>query len=274
MLRVEYLIRRGHRIAYSLRGDPQAPPLLMIRGLGRTSRHWGAILGELEQSFRLVLIDNRGIGRSDVPLLPFSVRDMADDAAAVLEWLAIERAHVLGISLGGMIAQEVALSHPDRVTTLVLGCTRAGGGTGVSLSWRAALGLVGPMRLPPEHAIRETAKVILSEAFLRESPEVVEEWVQLARELPPTRRGVLYQLLAAARHDASRRLGTLRVPTLVITGDADVLIDAANSVYLAGAIPGARLEVLRGAGHDFPTERPRETARLVRELCLTGTSSR
>lgn len=268
MLRVQYLNRRGHRIAYAVRGAPEAPPLLMIRGLARTSRHWGAVLEELEPSFRLVLIDNRGIGKSGVPLLPFSTADMADDAAALLDWLDLDRASVLGVSLGGMIAQELALRHGDRVSRLVLGCTRAGGGTGTPLDWRTALRLVAPMRFPPERAIRETAALILSPDFQRESPQVVDEWVQIARELPPSRRGVLYQLFAAARHDASARLGRLRMPTLVVTGDADVLIHADNSAHLARVIPGARLATLPGAGHDFPTERPRETARLVREFCL------
>lgn len=267
MLRVQYVNRRGHRIAYSVRGEAKAPPLLMIRGLARTSRHWGGVVAELEQSFRLVLVDNRGIGKSAVPLLPFSTRDMADDAAAVLDWLGIESASVFGVSLGGMIAQQVALGHARRVKKLVLGCTRAGGGTGVGLHWRRALELVAPMRFPPERATRELARLILSEDFLRRSPEVVEEWVQIARELPPTRRGVFYQLAAAVRHDASAVLGDIRAPTLVITGDADRLIDADNSAYLARAIPGAKLVTLPGAGHDFPTERPRETAALLRDFC-------
>ena len=124
------------------------------------------------------------------------------------------------------------------------------------------------MRLPPERAIRETARLILSESFLAREPEVVDEWVEIARQVPPSRRGVLYQLLAAARHEAGDRLARIRMPTLVITGDADRLIDAENSARLAHAIPGARLAVLPGAGHDFPTEQPEATAQLISEFCL------
>lgn len=265
---MQYVSRGRHRIAYALRGDPASPPLLMLRGLGRTSRHWGRILHELERSFRLVLIDNRGIGRSAVPLLPFSTRTMALDAIHVLDTLGISSAHVLGISLGGMIAQELALAEPTRVSKLVLGCTRSGGGSGPRMPVATAVALVAPMRLPAPDAIRETARLILSEPFLREHPEVVVEWQSIARELPPKRRGVLFQLLAAARHDTSRRLARLTMPTLIVTGDADRLIAPASSEHLAREIPGAQLQLLRGAGHDFPTEQPRETAALVRQFCL------
>ncbi len=266
--RVQYAQRGRHRIAYSLRGGEGLPPLLMIRGLGRTSRHWGRIVHELERTFRLVLLDNRGVGRSGVPLVPFTTRDMADDAAWVLDTLGVARAHVLGISLGGMIAQELALGHSDRVSRLILGCTTPGRRSGKGVRPGRVLELVAPMRLPPERAIRETARLILSESFLAREPEVVDEWVEIARQVPPSRRGVLYQLLAAARHEAGDRLARIRMPTLVITGDADRLIDAENSARLARAIPGARLAVLPGAGHDFPTEQPEATAQLISEFCL------
>ncbi|MBK7579843.1 MAG: alpha/beta fold hydrolase [Myxococcales bacterium] len=268
MLRIQYVKRGNHRIAFSLRGEPSSAPLLMIRGLARTSRHWGRIVGELEQRFRLVLIDNRGVGKSDVPLRPFTTADMADDAATVLDTLGLEQSNVLGISLGGMIAQELALRHPERVRRLVLGCTRAGGGTGKSVPWRTALELVRVMRLPAERAIRESAKLILSRDFLDQHPEVLDEWLEIARQSPPSRRGVIFQLLAAARHDTSQRISGLRVPTLLITGDADRLLDAENSRYLSRKIPGARLEFLPGAGHDFPTERATETAALLATFCL------
>lgn len=267
---VEYARSGRLRIAYVIRGDSAAPPLLMIRGLSRTSRHWGQLVPELEGRFRLILMDNRGVGRSSVPLLPFSTKEMADDAAAVLDAVGEASAHVLGISLGGMIAQELALGHPARVRRLVLGCTRGGGRLSGPLRWDTIRDLVGPMRHPPERAIRETARIILSPGFLRDHPEVVEEWVQIARELPMSRRGVLFQLIAAARHDASRRLASLRHDTLVITGDADRLIAAESSERIAAVIPRAKLELLRGAGHDFPTEKPRETAELVGAFCLTN----
>ncbi|MBI3206078.1 MAG: alpha/beta fold hydrolase [Myxococcales bacterium] len=266
--RVQYARRGRHRIAYSLRGSTASPPLLMLRGLGRTSRHWGRIVHELEKGFRLILIDNRGVGRSGVPLVPFTTRDMADDAAWVLRTLGVERAHVLGISLGGMIAQELALGHAERLRSLILGCTTPGRRLGKGLRPGRVLELVAPRRLPPERAIRETARLILSDDFLAREPEVIDEWVEIARQVPPSRRGVVYQLIAAARHEAGARLAGIRAPTLVVTGDADKLIDAENSARLAAAIPGARLAILPGAGHDFPTEEPEATAKLINEFCL------
>lgn len=262
------------RLAHYERGVPDRPPLLLIRGLARTAEHWSqSFLQELDPHFRLLLMDNRGIGRSSVPRPPYRTRDMADDVIAVLDAFGVDRAHVFGISLGGMIAQELALRHPERVDRLVLGCTRGGGRLSPRMSVRAALGLVWPMRLPVEDAVRETARVVLSERFFREHPEVVDDWVRLIREYPPTKRGVFGQLLAGARHDASQRLHGLAIPTLVLTGDADLLIDAENSRRLARALPDARLEILSGAGHDFPTEEPRATARAVTEfLCQRSPS--
>jgi 3-oxoadipate enol-lactonase len=244
----------------------------MIRGLARTSRHWGVILEELETSFRLVLIDNRGVGNSDVPLLPFSTRGMARDAIAVLDALGIERAHVFGVSLGGMIAQQVALDDPARVDRLVLGCTRPGGSLNVPVPTRTAVALLAAMRLPLERAVRESARLVLGDEFIRDNGEVIDEWVRIARQQPPSRRSVLAQVLAAVHHDATHGLGRLAPPTLVLTGDADRLIDPENSRRLARVIPGAELRVLAGAGHDFPTERPKETAALLREFLLARPS--
>jgi pimeloyl-ACP methyl ester carboxylesterase len=272
------MIRFAHngsvRLAHYERGGPERPPLLLIRGLGRTAEHWSpAFLSALDPHFRVLLMDNRGVGRSSVPRPPYRTRDMADDAAAVLDAFGVDRAHVFGISLGGMIAQELALRHPSRVERLVLGCTRAGGKLSPRMSVRAALGLVWPMRLPVEAAVRETARVVLSERFFREHPEVVDDWVRLVREYPLQKRGVIGQLLAGARHDTSSRLGKLSIPTLVLSGDADLLIDIENSRRLARALPDAGLAILAGAGHDFPTEEPQATAQAVTEFLFQRSSS-
>ncbi len=254
---------------YEVHGDDAAPPVLMIRGLARTARHWGDVVPELARSFRVIVFDNRGVGRSSAPPPPYTTRMMADDAARVLDAAGVPRAHVFGVSLGGMIAQELALGHPARVDRLVLGCTRAGGlrhSTMMPLSVIA--GLVGPMRLGPEEAVRRTAPLVLSERFIRDRPDVIEHWVQLVRDEPPKTHGVLAQLAAGALHAAGRRLGHIRRPTLVVTGDADRLIDAENSRRLARLIPGARLSLIPGAGHDFPTEVPQQLAELLADFLL------
>lgn len=261
--------RRGPvELFYELRGDPAAPPLLLVRGLGRTHEHW-LDLGELLQKrFRLVLMDNRGVGRSSTPRPPYSTAEMADDAACVLDHAQVERAHVFGMSLGGMIAQEIALRHAARVDRLVLGCTTAGRRAGHPTPWRSAARLVGAMRFDPERAVAHTAALVVTPAFLARRPDVLVTWQRLARERPLARRGVAGQLLAAARHDTARRLDRIRARTLVASGDADRLIPVENSRYLARAIPGARFELLSGSGHDFTTELPEESAAMLERFLL------
>jgi 3-oxoadipate enol-lactonase len=254
-------------IYYELKGPERAPALLLIRGLGRTRRHWGPVLDDLTRHFRLILMDNRGVGSSSAPWPPYTTRQMADDAARVLTDAGIERAHVCGISLGGMIAQEFALRHPKRVDRLVLGCTRAGyGGPPTALPMVARL--FETLRLSPEKAVEHTAPLVVGERFAREHPEVIAEWQALARAEPPRLAGLIGQLTAAARHEATRRLPRIACPTLVVTGDVDRMIPPGNSEIIARAIPGARLRVLSGAPHDFVTVRPRETSELLAEFLL------
>jgi|SoiMethySBSTD1v2_1073268.scaffolds.fasta_scaffold00828_13 3-oxoadipate enol-lactonase len=256
------------RLYYEIAGPAAAPPLVLLRGLGRTVRHWGKLLDLLGDRLRVVVMDNRGVGRSSAPLPPYDTETMATDVLAVLDHASIERTSVFGLSLGGMIAQKLALLRPERVSRLVLGCTRAGGRTGRATSRETLLRLGSAMVLPEARALAHTASVVLSSEFLARHPEVVGEWQRIAREQPTRRRGYLGQIGAALRHDASRDLLRLRVPTLVVSGDADRLIDVENSRHLAQVIPGARLEILSGAGHDLPIERPRELAALLTGFCL------
>lgn len=265
---------RPIRLHYEVRGPSSAPPLLLIRGLARHLLHWGRLPELLEDDFRVVLFDNRGMGRSDVPRPPYTTARMADDAALVLEAAGFERAHVFGMSLGGMIAQELALRHPARVERLVLGCTRAGPGTGPRIAPRTVLAMLGAGRFKPDEAIARTAHMALGEQFIAEHPEVIEEWRELARKHPPARAGFLGQLLAGALHDTRRRLSRVVQPTLVITGDADNLIHADHSRFLARQIHGAELEVLPGAAHDFTTERPAAAAELLKRFLLAEHQAR
>ena len=258
------------RLYYEIVGPSGAPPLVLLRGLGRTVRHWGRLLDLIGDRLRVVVLDNRGVGRSSAPLPPYDTGVMATDVASVLDHAGIASAAVFGLSLGGMIAQKFALLYPERTSKLVLGCTRAGGRSGRATSPATMLRLAAALALPEARALSHTASVILAPEFLAKNPEVVSEWQRIAREQPTRRRGYLGQIGAALRHDATRELGRLRVPTLVISGDADRMIDVENSRHLARAIPGARLEILRGAGHDLPLERPGELAALLTELCLSA----
>ncbi len=251
------------RIHYETLGDPGAPPLVLIRGLARSARYWVDFHELCAERFHVVLVDNRGVGFSDAPPPPYSTAAMADDVVAVLDDAGIGRAHVLGISLGGMIAQWVAARHPGRVSRLVLGCTTSGGRLGGTTPLAASLALLRGGTMPFHDAMRYTAEYVCAERFLAERPEVIDQWVEIARREPPPFAGLLGQILAAARHDCSRHLARIGAPTLVVTGDADRLIPPIHSYRLAARLPRARLRVLPGAGHDFPTEVPEAAAALV-----------
>lgn len=262
-----YVAHGAARLYYEVRGAPTLPALLMIRGLARESRHWGELLDLLAPSFRLVLFDNRGVGRSSAPWERYTTATLADDAAAVLDAAGVPRAHVFGMSLGGMIAQELALRHPARVDRLALGCTRAAASAGGSMPRTTLVALARALGGDRASAIRRAAPLIVSREFLVAHPEVVDAWQRLNLAAPPSRHGVLLQVLAALTHDTRARLHELHAPTLVITGTADRMIPDGCSRYLAARITGARLVTLAGAGHDFAVERAADTARELVQFC-------
>jgi 3-oxoadipate enol-lactonase len=249
---------------YEDRGDPRAPALLLVRGLGRSGRYWGRFADLLEPGFRLLIPDNRGVGHSGAGRPPYTTAQMARDLEAVLDHAGAERAHVFGMSLGGMVAQELALGHGPRVGRLVLGCTTPGGRRARKNPWRAVVALLRAGVTPPARSIQVIGPYILADSTRRDRPEILEWWLELARTEPPSRAGLIGQLVAAARHDAWDRLPDIAAPTLVLTGADDRLTPPDNSRMLAERIPGARLELLPGAGHDFTTDQPERTAALVR----------
>jgi pimeloyl-ACP methyl ester carboxylesterase len=225
-------------------------------------------LTELERDFEIVAFDNRGIGEStDVPG-QWSIVDLAEDAVAVLDAVGWASAHVMGISLGGMIAQELALRHPDRVRRLVLGCSYSGG-EGSSLL------APGPMRMMEamnsgnaERAFRAGYEANLSSAHIADEANwaAFRDVVGSAAVPVPV---VMRQAQAAFVHDTSARLPELTAPTLVIAGTEDLMLVHVNSELIASLIPGARLLSFDGVGHLFWWERPAETAAAVREHCLS-----
>jgi pimeloyl-ACP methyl ester carboxylesterase len=237
----------GFRLYYEEHGA--GFPLLMINGLGSDHLEWPHQMPAFTPRFRVVVFDNRGTGRSAVPPGPYSTAQMADDAAALLGFLGIRRAHVLGVSLGGMIAQEAALRHPDRVEGLVLGCTSPGGSLSVRPSPEAMAPFALATGIDPEGELRRMIPFLYTDACRRERPEEVEEFIRRRMENPTPPAGYLAQLAAAVTHDASARLSDIRARTLVITGDADRLVPPENSARIAGRIPGAKLVIVPGAPH-------------------------
>jgi len=244
------------------------PPLLLIQGMSGTAASWGTpFLRALEADFDVVAYDHRGIGRSAPWRTPFTIGDLAEDARALLDHLDWDRAHVLGMSMGGMVAQELALRHPGRVETLALGCTYCGGegaalaGPEVLAMFRQAAGgaraggPAGSAEAPGAGAegLLGTLAAHLSSGTL----------ARMALAVPAPLGAILLQLQAVGGHDTSARLPGLAVPTLVLHGTRDPVLPAANGELIARLVPGARLELLDGAGHLFWLEQPVRTAALV-----------
>lgn len=237
----------GLRIAYDVHGD--GFPLLLINGLGSDRGEWMAQVPAFAGRFRVIAFDNRGSGESGSPPGPYTTPAMADDAAALLSLLEVKRAHVLGVSLGGMIAQEVALRHPGRVDRLVLACTTPGGEISVRPSPEALAAFARAPGGDRESELRRTVPFLYSGRFQREHPEEIEAFIARRLAASSSEEGYAAQLSAAVGHSAGDRLREIRSPTLVITGSADLLVPPVNSERIAARIPGAKLVRIPGAPH-------------------------
>ena len=244
-------------------------PLLLIQGMSGHSLHWGKpFLGALDRDFDCIAVDHRSTGESPRSDDPFTLGDLAEDAVAVLDDLGLESAHVLGISMGGMVAQELVLRHPQRVRRLVLGCTYAGG-EGQRLTDPDVFGRLGEAMQSGdrERALRAAWEINVSAGFAADEARYTA-FREISATRPVAVAVIMRQLQAIAGHDVGARLGEIAAPTLVIHGTEDQMLPCSNGEAIAGAIPGARFEALPGVGHMFWVEQPERTAALVREHCL------
>lgn len=259
----------GVELHYLRAGEGE--PMLLIQGMSATHMAWGRpFLDELERSFDCVVFDNRGMGHSGRAALPFSVADLAADTVALLDALGLETVHVVGISMGGMIAQELALAHPERIRTLTIGASYCGGPQG-SLMAPEDLQLLGTAYASgePEAVLRAMWEINLSPGF-REDDSRFAAFAEMGTSLPAPQPVVLQQMRACAEHDTHERLGRISLPTLVIHGDVDRLLGYDNGRAIASLIPTARLETLEGVGHMFWWEQPQRSAELIREHALAA----
>ncbi len=255
---------RSIRIYYETQGEGE--PLLLIRGLGRSSRFWHPIRDILAQNFRLILMDNRGVGRSDAPLGTYSIPLMATDAKLLLDSLHIEAAHVFGISMGGMIAQELALRHRTKVRRLILAATSTGGTHAVRPPLDLAREFAACALKPGREAVETMTRWTVSANYIEKDPEIIDRWMRMAQLDKPRTRGILGHLTAAVRHDTWERLPYLQPHTLILTGDQDRIMPCENSDILAQRIPLAKVRRLRGVGHDITTEKPDRVALYVSDF--------
>ena len=242
------------RIAWERHG--RGAPLLLIHGLGYARWGWEPVLPGLAERFDVVLFDNRGIGESDAPPGPYTAAEMADDAIQALDEAGVDRAHVVGTSLGGMVAQELALGYPDRVDRLVLACTTPGGPNAHPMPQQTVAVMAEAATLEPAVALRRFVENALAPATVAEHPELVDRI--LAHRIATAKDPVAWaaQAAAGATFDAFERLGALAAPALVQHGDEDVVVDPRNADLLVELLPDAHLERLPGTGHLFFWEAP------------------
>jgi 3-oxoadipate enol-lactonase len=268
---MSHLTVGGRRFFAQRRGTGE--PLLLIQGMSGTHLAWGEPFAtDLARDFDTVAYDHRGIGRSDRVDEPFSIAELAEDAAGLLDEIGWESAHVLGISMGGMVAQELALRHPERIRTLALGCTYCGG-PGSAMAPQSTLERLsaGMLSGDRELAIRTAFEVNVSAAFATQEG-AYDVFRAMAKSLPAPVPVIMLQLQAIAAHDTSARLPSLALPTLVIHGDEDVMLPVENGRMIASLIGDAQLEILHGVGHMFWWEQPTRAAELVRAHALAATA--
>jgi 3-oxoadipate enol-lactonase len=243
-------------------------PLVLIMGLATDSQAWILQVPEFAKHYRTVIFDNRGVGRTSKPGGEYTIAQMADDTAGLMDALGIARAHVLGVSMGGMIAQELALKHPERVRGLVLACTFAEPDAGVEETRRLSIAQFGGS-IGPDGTLKIDPAQLDPMMFFQHLMPMVFNADYLQRELPTLIQlfggalqwgfnvdAILSQVQATMTHRCTERLENIKSPTLVLTGDADLLVPPRNSKILAEKIPKAKLIVVSGGSHGFNFETP------------------
>lgn len=246
-----FIENQGAKIYWEEHGSGE--PLVLVMGLASTLDMWHRTLPVMKEHFRTILIDNRGVGRSDVPAPPYSIATMASDVAAVMDAAGIESAHLFGISMGGMIAQEFTLNYPHRVRSLVLGCTNFGGREVKPASPNVLEILRARGMMTPDEAARAMAPFIYDKSTPRER---VDEDITIRTNWFPTMEGYFGQIGAIFSWESRERLSQIQNPTLVIHGETDELVPPENGRMIAELIPNARLMLLAEASHIFVTDKP------------------
>lgn len=247
----------------SWRAYGEGEPVLMIMGFMGSSRAWFRLLPHIAERHRAIVFDNRGTGDSDRPAGLWTMDDLVRDAIAVLDATGAERAHVIGVSMGGMIAQHLALEHPERVRSLGLICTTPVGSNGRP-PWRLLVGTALRPFVGPEHIFRLSSPMLYAKHTRDERPEVLADDLKVRLSDPTPARTSWSQLAAIRLHDTRHRLTELAaLPVTVIHGDEDVLVPTDRGRDLAEQIPGSRLVLVPGAGHLLTSDNEQGSADAV-----------
>jgi pimeloyl-ACP methyl ester carboxylesterase len=249
-------------------------PVLLIMGLGLSGGAWWRTVPVLSRRLRVITFDNRGVGRSRAFSYAYTTEAMADDAVSVLDDLRLERVHVYGLSLGGMVAQQLALRHPERVRSLVLGATNAGGPRAVRADDEVVVFFRRRLRMPADEAAWASVPFNYGPRCRAEHFDRIEEDIAQRLAHPFAERAYRAQMFAAGVHNCYGRLPSIAAPTLVVHGRQDRIIPVANAQLIAERIPGARLQILEESGHLYTTEEPEVDDTIAAFLAEAGEGTR
>ncbi len=259
-----YATNTGVRIYWEETGS--GPPLLLIMGLGYSHEMWHRTTPLVSKHFRTILLDNRGVGKSDVPPGPYPIATMAADAAAVLDAAGVASADIYGISMGGMIAQEFALQYPRRVEKLILGCTAAGGPKAVRAEPEVNQVLMARGTMTVEEGVEAAVPYIYDTHTPRAR---IDEDLAIRRLTFPKPEAYAAQLQGILAWESYSRLGQIKNPTLVIHGETDRLVPPGNGRLIAEAISGSKLVMIPRASHIYPTDQPEVSHKAVLDFLLS-----
>jgi pimeloyl-ACP methyl ester carboxylesterase len=251
----------GVKLVYDLQGSDE--PLVLIHGAQGDRSMFAGFVPAFTNQFRILTFDQRGSGQSEKPDMEYSIAFLADDTATLMDHVGFASAHVIGVSMGGMIAQELVLRHPQKVRSLVLGCTTPGGPKAVRLGGNALERAYSTQPLSAEERGRALAEAAFTKGYIEKHPEIIFTMIEARRQRPLDPVALSHRMKAAYAHNTYDRLPQIACPTLVITGKDDVLVSWENSKILVERIPGAKLVLLEPAGHVFWMEQPEQSQEAI-----------
>ncbi len=248
------ILNNGVRIAYEVEGT--GDPLVLIRGYANSGALWYDQIPALSEEFKVIVPDNRGTGKSDKPSAGYTIGDMASDIAGIIRREGFESAHLVGISMGGMIALQAALDTPQVVKSLVLGCSTCAGRKGFTRDPDVHELFKTLPEASDEENARRSVPALFSQGTIKDRPEVVERYLRVSLENRPPYSTFALQMDAILKFDVCSRLKEIDKPVLILHGERDRLIEPETAGYLAAQIPAAKVEMVPNLGHLFFMEEP------------------
>ncbi|MFW9882281.1 MAG: alpha/beta fold hydrolase [Candidatus Thorarchaeota archaeon] len=254
-------------IYYEIHGE--GFPVIMIMGLSGDVNWWTSeIIKPTSQNFKTIIFDNRGAGRTDKPKIEYSIKMFADDTIGLMDALNIERAHIDGASMGGMIAQEIAINYPERVEKLVLCCTHCGGSKQILPSNEILQRMADPRERTPEEYVDEIVPLIFTEDFIKDNPKFVDSYRQKMLMTPIPFDSYQRQVRAIMSYSSAMKLKKIMAPTIIFHGTEDVVVPPGNAEILAKRIPNAKVVMLDDAGHILFQPNPERVVNTTIEFLL------